>query len=202
MTAPGNAPLLITILAMFVACAGYAAGRLHQWYRTGLDRDEAYRDGYDTATRSTFSLAARIIGPRRDRAAIRASASVHAASVQAARAGSAGAVPPSAQPAAGAARRPAGAPAPVSSLFDSAAKATGSSVTSSGEAAPDDETATPKRHRKGRHFVPDELVRAVTHRLAPDRLARAKVRQVEPTPDPAADEDASPRRAVPKPRAS
>ena len=74
MTAPGNYALLITLLAAFVACTGYAAGRLHQWYRTGLDRDEAYRDGYDTATRSTFSLAARIIGPRRDSAAMRASA--------------------------------------------------------------------------------------------------------------------------------
>ncbi len=65
MTAPGNDVVLITLLAAFTAGAGYAAGRLHQWYRTVLDRDEAYRDGYDTATRSVFSLAARLIGPRR-----------------------------------------------------------------------------------------------------------------------------------------
>src|SRR3954468_25021747 len=65
MTAPGNSVLLLTILAAFLACTGYAAGRLHQWYRTGLDRDEAYRDGYDTATRSVFGLAARLIGPKR-----------------------------------------------------------------------------------------------------------------------------------------
>ncbi len=65
MTAPGNDALLITLLAAFTACLGYAAGRLHQWYRTVPDRDAAYRDGYDTATRSVFSLAARLIGPKR-----------------------------------------------------------------------------------------------------------------------------------------
>jgi hypothetical protein len=78
MTAPANDALLITLLAVFTACAGYAAGRLHQWYRTGLDRDEAYRDGYDTATRSVFSMAARLIGPRR---AVRGTAVVTSATV-------------------------------------------------------------------------------------------------------------------------
>jgi hypothetical protein len=78
MTAPGNSVVLFILLAAFLACTGYAAGRLHQWYRTGQDRDEAYRDGYDTATRSVFSMAARIIGPRRaDRPAARGSAAVH-----------------------------------------------------------------------------------------------------------------------------
>jgi hypothetical protein len=77
MTAPGNSVVLILLLAAFLACTGYAGGRLHQWYRMGQERDEAYRDGYDTATRSVFSLAARIISPRRtDRSAIRASAAV------------------------------------------------------------------------------------------------------------------------------
>ncbi len=65
MTAPGNSALLITLLAVFVACSGYAAGRLHQRYQMDRDREEAYRDGYDTATRSVFSLAARVIAPRR-----------------------------------------------------------------------------------------------------------------------------------------
>src|SRR3954470_13961563 len=65
MTAPADDALLITLVAVFAASTGYAAGRLHQWYRTGLDRDEAYRDGYDTATRSVFTMAARLIGPRR-----------------------------------------------------------------------------------------------------------------------------------------
>ena len=78
MTAPGNSAVLIILLAAFLACTGYAAGRLHQSYRTGQDRDEAFRDGYDTATRSVFSMAARIVVPRRtERPAIRASAPVH-----------------------------------------------------------------------------------------------------------------------------
>jgi hypothetical protein len=77
MTAPGNSAVLFVLLAAFLTCTGYAAGRLHQWHRTGQERDEAYRDGYDTATRSVFSMAARIIGPRRsERATIRASAAV------------------------------------------------------------------------------------------------------------------------------
>lgn len=77
MTAPGNSTLLLTLLAAFLACTGYAGGRLHQWYRMGQDRDEAYRDGYDTATRSVFSLAARVISPRKsDRPGLRATAAV------------------------------------------------------------------------------------------------------------------------------
>ncbi len=80
MTASGNSAVLFILLAAFLAATGYAAGRLHQWYQTGPERDEAYRDGYDTAARSTFSMAARIIGPRRtERAPIRASAPVRAA---------------------------------------------------------------------------------------------------------------------------
>jgi hypothetical protein len=76
MTAPGNSTLVLTLLAAFIASTGYAGGRLHQWYRMGRDRDEAYRDGYDTATRSVFSMAARVISPRwAERSAIRASAS-------------------------------------------------------------------------------------------------------------------------------
>ena len=74
MTAPGNTVLIILLLAVFLACTGYAAGRLHQRRQTGHDREEAYRDGYETATRSVFSLAARVIGPRRS--AARGSATV------------------------------------------------------------------------------------------------------------------------------
>ena len=76
MTAPGNSAVLLTLLALFAASCGYAAGRLHQRYQTERDREEAYRDGYDTATRSVFSLAARVIAPRR---AVRASAPVRGA---------------------------------------------------------------------------------------------------------------------------
>ncbi|MFI5893564.1 hypothetical protein ACIA5D_26010 [Actinoplanes sp. NPDC051513] len=65
MTAPGNSALVFTLLAVFLACSGYAAGRLHQRYQMERDREEAYRDGYDTATRSIFSMAARLVAPRR-----------------------------------------------------------------------------------------------------------------------------------------
>ncbi|HEX5204978.1 hypothetical protein ACFQS1_15490 [Paractinoplanes rhizophilus] len=65
MTAPGNSALVFTLLAVFLACSGYAAGRLHQRYQMERDRQEAYRDGYDMATRSIFSLAARLVAPRR-----------------------------------------------------------------------------------------------------------------------------------------
>lgn len=65
MTASGSLPLLVILLALVVAAAGYAGGRLHQWWRAGRDRDQAYQDGYDTATRSVFSLAARAVGPGR-----------------------------------------------------------------------------------------------------------------------------------------
>ena len=65
MTAPGNSALLFILTAVFVACAGYAAGRLHQRFQMEQDREEAYRDGYDMATRSIFSTAARLIAPRR-----------------------------------------------------------------------------------------------------------------------------------------
>src|ERR1700759_2012117 len=64
MTASGSLSLILTLIALVVAVTGYAGGRLHQWWRTGRDRDEAYREGYDTATRSVFSLPARAIGPR------------------------------------------------------------------------------------------------------------------------------------------
>jgi hypothetical protein len=77
MTAPGNDILLTLLLIAFIGSSGYAGGRIHQWYRTSLDRDQAYRDGYDTATRSLFSLASRIIRPRRsEKAAVRGTATV------------------------------------------------------------------------------------------------------------------------------
>ena len=153
MTAPGNSTLVFSLLAVLVACTGYAAGRLHQWYRTGRDRDEAYRDGYDTGTRSTFSMAARIVGPRRDKTLVRASARVHA---------SASATDPSTSDAA------------------------------------DESQVGAKSQRRGRHFVPDELVRAVTYRLAPDRVARAKVKRLPPSPRPAP--EASPESVSPMPK--
>lgn len=59
MTAPGSSLLSggLGLLLLVILC--YVGGRLHQWYKYGLDREEAYRDGYDTATKSLFSLATR-----------------------------------------------------------------------------------------------------------------------------------------------
>jgi hypothetical protein len=163
MTAPGDTTLLMTLLAVFTACTGYAAGRLHQWYRMGHDRDEAFRDGYDTATRSVFSMAARVINPRRDRAAISASARVD---------WTVSAGPPA---------------VPVT------------------PAAPVPPDAAVGAQPGGRHTVPDELVQAPTYRLAPDRVARARVRGAAAsggTGEAPAVAQAASRVTVPKPRSS
>src|SRR5689334_15316584 len=77
MSAPGNSILIIALLALFVACCGYAAGRIHQRRHTGEDRKAAYRDGYESGSHSVFSLAARVIVPRRP---VRAAAPVTPAS--------------------------------------------------------------------------------------------------------------------------
>ena len=57
MTAPGNSALVVSLVAVFVASAAYAIGRLHLRREMDRDREDAYRDGYDNATRRTFSLA-------------------------------------------------------------------------------------------------------------------------------------------------
>jgi hypothetical protein len=59
MTAPGNNMLELVLALAFIVASGYASGRLHQWYRHGSQRDNAYRDGYDEASRSMFDLAVR-----------------------------------------------------------------------------------------------------------------------------------------------
>src|SRR4051812_45289649 len=190
MTAPGNPAVLLTMLTVLTACTGYAAGRLHQWYRTGADRDEAYRDGYDTATRSTFSLAARIVGPRRERAAGRASAAGRPSSPRAAAPGPASGgpslspffAPTLVPPSSGAAPR---TPAPPPRM------------------GPDHVLPLPSTSGKGgppgRHLVPDALVQAATYRLAQDRVARARVHGAVPPADPGAETNSRP---VPKPRSS
>jgi hypothetical protein len=72
-----------------------------------------------------------------------------------------------------------------------------------GHRAPDDEedtvaTAPPTAPTEatGRHTVPDELVKASTYRLPPDRVFRAKVRETPPPPDDPTT------KLVPKPRQS
>jgi hypothetical protein len=65
--------------------------------------------------------------------------------------------------------------------------------------APAPASASDRVSRPGRHLVPDELVRAATYRLSPDRVARAKVPGAQPTPG-VEDGDRNPPTAVPKPR--
>jgi hypothetical protein len=65
MNAPGNTILIIALVAAFVACCGYAAGRVHQRRQAGDDREAAYRDGYEKGSRNVFRLAARVIVPGR-----------------------------------------------------------------------------------------------------------------------------------------
>ncbi|RZU50165.1 hypothetical protein EV385_1930 [Krasilnikovia cinnamomea] len=57
MTAPGNNAILIVLALAFVIASGYASGRIHQWYKNGLERDQAYREGYDHASHSLFDMA-------------------------------------------------------------------------------------------------------------------------------------------------
>ncbi|GIE36422.1 hypothetical protein Ait01nite_094670 [Actinoplanes italicus] len=64
MTAPGDIVLIIVLAAVLMACAGYAAGRLHQRRQSGPDLREAYKTGYEAATRNVFSMAARAAGRR------------------------------------------------------------------------------------------------------------------------------------------
>jgi hypothetical protein len=53
-------PLLVTLFVALMAVGAYAVGRLHQWYRRALERDDAWRDGYDRASGTMFALAARV----------------------------------------------------------------------------------------------------------------------------------------------
>lgn len=59
MTVPGNSIIQALFALAFVIASGYAAGRIHQWYKQGLDRDAAYRNGYDQASNSMFDMAIR-----------------------------------------------------------------------------------------------------------------------------------------------
>ncbi|WP_229069543.1 hypothetical protein [Actinoplanes sp. DH11] len=170
MTAPGDLVILYGLLVGFVACCAYAAGRVHQRRRHNADRAEAYRDGYATGTRSVFSMAARAAGRRRERSGVRAAVPMpsEAAGIPPAGPGAALPVPPS--------ERPAAPPAPAAPQAPAR-----SEPASPRPAFPVPEVAGPtpvpeqRVAREGRHMVPEELVRAATYRLPPDRVARAKV---------------------------
>ncbi|HEY0531400.1 MAG TPA: hypothetical protein VGD29_07365 [Actinoplanes sp.] len=287
MSAPGNSILIIALIALFVACCGYAAGRIHQRRQTGDDREAAYRDGYEKGSHSVFSLAARVIVRRRP---VQAAAAVKPASEArdettllpqlspsaspssplsgppAPRLSAQPTPPPlSAQPAPQPSAQPSvmmgaaagsfpgagmsqmGFPVPppppagtvpepsavggvrfqrfpdprtggettvLPDMSERVARPAGSAEPSDGESvpaprrapghrAPEDEQDTispapsseeaPGAVPSGRHTVPEELVKAATYRLPPDRVFRAKVRDTtdEPTT-----------KLVPKPRQS
>ncbi|WP_433793510.1 hypothetical protein [Actinoplanes sp. CA-252034] len=56
MTAPGNYLMYFILTLAIVMSTGYAVGRIHQWHRHGMERDEAYRVGYDEASRSIMRM--------------------------------------------------------------------------------------------------------------------------------------------------
>jgi hypothetical protein len=57
MIAPGNSFVQLVLALAFVVASGYASGRIHQWYKHGLERDHAFREGYDQASQSMFDMA-------------------------------------------------------------------------------------------------------------------------------------------------
>ncbi|GIE84500.1 hypothetical protein [Actinoplanes regularis] len=220
MSAPGNSVILLVLLSVFVGCAGYAVGRWHERREGGAEREEAYRDGYDHAARSVFSLAARVAGPRR-RGAVRASAAVRKEE-RATRSGDAGVVESRTGDPAPVAATPTAPESPdvVPPVADAVSPAPPAAGSSFGFPAPEPHTgpglpapaaaggvnysSLPDPHwpaepeSSGRHTVPDELVRAATYKLAADRVARAKVRSAEEPTVPSLDPGKRP--PVPRPR--
>ncbi|GAA0535780.1 hypothetical protein GCM10010172_16330 [Paractinoplanes ferrugineus] len=56
MTAPENAFLFVALMLAILMSSAYALGRIHQWHKNGLERDEAYRRGYDKASVSILGI--------------------------------------------------------------------------------------------------------------------------------------------------
>ena len=70
MTLPSSTALQVTFAVALVIFTAYAAGRVHQWYRHGFEREEAFREGYNQASHALFHLATRSLpGRTLDRAA-------------------------------------------------------------------------------------------------------------------------------------
>ncbi|BCJ54183.1 hypothetical protein Asp14428_56580 [Actinoplanes sp. NBRC 14428] len=59
MTPSGSIALQLALSVAVVIFTAYVAGRVHQWYRHGFDRDIAYREGYNQASHTLFQLAVR-----------------------------------------------------------------------------------------------------------------------------------------------
>jgi hypothetical protein len=58
MTAPGNDLLFLVLTLSILLSSAYAVGRIHQWHKYSLERDDAYRLGYDEASLSIIKLMA------------------------------------------------------------------------------------------------------------------------------------------------
>lgn len=56
MTAPGNDLLFLVLTLSVLLSSAYAVGRIHQWHKYGIERDEAYRTGYDKASRTIIGM--------------------------------------------------------------------------------------------------------------------------------------------------
>lgn len=51
----------VALAVGIVIFTAYAAGRVHQWYRHGFEREVAYREGYNEASHALFHLAIRTL---------------------------------------------------------------------------------------------------------------------------------------------
>lgn len=58
MTSPGNNLLVLVLTLSVFLSSAYAIGRIHQWKKYGRERDEAYRIGYEKASRAIISVMA------------------------------------------------------------------------------------------------------------------------------------------------
>jgi hypothetical protein len=63
----GSTNVQIALAVIFVIVTAYAAGRVHQWYRHTFERDLAYREGYNQASRTLFHLAVRNVPGKAER---------------------------------------------------------------------------------------------------------------------------------------
>jgi len=51
----------VLLPTLLLVAGAYFGGRIHQWYRHNMDRDDAFREGYNHAYHALFSLAARSV---------------------------------------------------------------------------------------------------------------------------------------------
>jgi hypothetical protein len=55
----GNSAFQIIAYALVLVLCAYGGGRVHQWYKHSLDRDQSFREGYNHGYHALFALAAR-----------------------------------------------------------------------------------------------------------------------------------------------